>query len=398
MGEPFPVSATVFREGHDQLGAEVVLTAPDGSRRAPVRMHKLESPVDRHQAWVQPDLPGAWAFEVQRLVGPLATWQHDAGIKIPAGVDVELMFTEGALLLERVLATVEPTPAQAASSPARSPPPATPTRPVEARLAQLQSRDAGDGARRPSAARAAHRRGPAPGVRRPRARALRQLVRVLPALRGRDPRPQDRQGHQRQLPDRGQAARGRGRDGLRRRSTCRRSTRSARSTARAPTTPSTPAPRTPAPPGRSAPRHGGHDAIHPDLGTLEDFDELRRPRQRARPRGRHRLRPAGRPRPSVGDQPPGVVHHPRRRLDRVRREPAEEVPGHLPDQLRQRLRPGSPARCTGSSSTGCPTASGSSGSTTRTPSRCRSGSGCSRRSGAPTPTCCSCPRRSPSRR
>jgi hypothetical protein len=38
---------------------------------------------------------------------PLATWEHDAGLKIPAGVDVELMFLEGALLLERVLATAE---------------------------------------------------------------------------------------------------------------------------------------------------------------------------------------------------------------------------------------------------------------------------------------------------
>src|SRR5690606_30502244 len=33
---------------------------------------------------------------------PLATWDHDAGIKVPAGIDVELMFTEGALLLDRV--------------------------------------------------------------------------------------------------------------------------------------------------------------------------------------------------------------------------------------------------------------------------------------------------------
>ena len=40
VGEPFPVRATVFREGHDQLGAEVVLTAPDGTRRPPVRMAK----------------------------------------------------------------------------------------------------------------------------------------------------------------------------------------------------------------------------------------------------------------------------------------------------------------------------------------------------------------------
>ena len=29
VGETFPVTALVFREGHDQLGAEVVLTDPD---------------------------------------------------------------------------------------------------------------------------------------------------------------------------------------------------------------------------------------------------------------------------------------------------------------------------------------------------------------------------------
>ena len=33
VGESFPVTALVFREGHDQLGADVVLTGPDGVRR-----------------------------------------------------------------------------------------------------------------------------------------------------------------------------------------------------------------------------------------------------------------------------------------------------------------------------------------------------------------------------
>src|SRR5690606_15291094 len=85
---------------------EVVLTAPDGTARPPVRMERLTDPVDRHQAWVTPDAPGAWTFQVQAWSDPVGTWQHDAGIKIPAGVDVELMFLEGALLLERVLADV----------------------------------------------------------------------------------------------------------------------------------------------------------------------------------------------------------------------------------------------------------------------------------------------------
>ncbi len=84
VGEPFPVSATVFREGHDQLGAEVVLTGPDGHRRAPVRMLKHPEVPDRYDAWVTPDTTGAWTFEVQAWSDPVATWQHDAGIKIPA--------------------------------------------------------------------------------------------------------------------------------------------------------------------------------------------------------------------------------------------------------------------------------------------------------------------------
>ncbi len=102
VGEPFPVRATVFREGHDKLGAEVVLTGPDGQRRPPVRMTKLDDPVDRYLAWVTPDQEGAWTFEVQAWSDPIASWQYAAGLKIPAGVDVELMFAEGALLLERV--------------------------------------------------------------------------------------------------------------------------------------------------------------------------------------------------------------------------------------------------------------------------------------------------------
>jgi starch synthase (maltosyl-transferring) len=102
LGEPFPVSATVFREGHDRLGAEVVATGPDGVRRPPVRMAKDPEVPDRYHAWVTPDLEGPWTFEIHAWSHPLATWAHDAAIKIPADIDTELMFTEGRLLLERV--------------------------------------------------------------------------------------------------------------------------------------------------------------------------------------------------------------------------------------------------------------------------------------------------------
>jgi starch synthase (maltosyl-transferring) len=103
VGESFPVSALVFREGHDALSADVVLTAPDGKRRPRTPMIKDPHEPDLWHAEVTPDQQGRWAFAIEGWGDPIATWRHDAEIKIPAGIDVELMFTEGALLLERVI-------------------------------------------------------------------------------------------------------------------------------------------------------------------------------------------------------------------------------------------------------------------------------------------------------
>jgi starch synthase (maltosyl-transferring) len=104
VGEAFPVTAVVFREGHDALNADVVLTGPDGVRRPWVRMTPDAEQPNLWHAEVRPDEVGAWTFEIEGWGDPVATWRHDAEIKIPAGIDVELMFAEGALLLERVSA------------------------------------------------------------------------------------------------------------------------------------------------------------------------------------------------------------------------------------------------------------------------------------------------------
>ena len=137
-GEPFPVRATVFREGHDQLAAEVVLIAPDGSRRPPVRMAKDEHVPDRYGAWVTPDAGGAWTFEIHAWSDPVATWEHDAGLKIPAGVDVELMFAEGKLLCEKVLAQVDAASPEGKRLQGAIEAAGDPGRPPAARLAVLQ--------------------------------------------------------------------------------------------------------------------------------------------------------------------------------------------------------------------------------------------------------------------
>ncbi|KRF19622.1 alpha-1,4-glucan--maltose-1-phosphate maltosyltransferase [Nocardioides sp. Soil796] len=140
LDEPFPVTASVFREGHDKLGAEVVLTDPAGVRRPPVRMTLDPDVPDRWTAWVTPDREGPWTFEVHAWSDPVATWQHAADIKIPADIDTELMFMEGRLLLERVLAAVPATDRATRDLVGSALKATTDTsRPVAARLAVLQS-------------------------------------------------------------------------------------------------------------------------------------------------------------------------------------------------------------------------------------------------------------------
>jgi starch synthase (maltosyl-transferring) len=100
-GETFQVTATIFREGHEMLGAAVVLTDPAGAQSALQRMRELAPGTDRYGAEVTPDSEGLWRFRVEAWGDPLARWQHDASIKVPIGQDVELMLAEGALLLDR---------------------------------------------------------------------------------------------------------------------------------------------------------------------------------------------------------------------------------------------------------------------------------------------------------
>ena len=101
VGEPFEVSATVFREGHDAVGANVVLRDPSGRSGPWTPMHELAPGLDRWGAEVIATTPGRWTYTVEAWSDPLATWRHHAEIKIPAGIDTALVLEEGALLLER---------------------------------------------------------------------------------------------------------------------------------------------------------------------------------------------------------------------------------------------------------------------------------------------------------
>ena len=101
VGELVPVTATVFREGHDAVAATAVLVRPDGSDGPSARMTLTNAGKDSYAAVLVPDAEGDWAVRVDGWSDPYGTWDHDATIKVGAGVDVALMLEEGARLLER---------------------------------------------------------------------------------------------------------------------------------------------------------------------------------------------------------------------------------------------------------------------------------------------------------
>ena len=111
VGEQLPITATVFREGHDAVAANVVWTPPeagpdDAAGKTPlIRMERYGQEPDRWLALVSPDREGRWSFCVEAWSDPLATWHHAVEVKIAAGQGPEDLANEledGARLLDRV--------------------------------------------------------------------------------------------------------------------------------------------------------------------------------------------------------------------------------------------------------------------------------------------------------
>ncbi|WP_308012480.1 maltotransferase domain-containing protein [Arthrobacter sp. M4] len=102
-GEDLVVGATVFREGHDQLGVSAVLLDPRGRERQRVRMApppgERGKGTDRWEGILTPPTIGNWSFVIEAWHDRYGTWHHNAEVKIEAGIDVELMLAEGAAVL-----------------------------------------------------------------------------------------------------------------------------------------------------------------------------------------------------------------------------------------------------------------------------------------------------------
>ena len=101
------IQANVFREGHDAVNASVILTAPGGTQRR-IDMTQVEPlGLDIWQAHVRMAAEGDWTYRVEGWSDPWGTWTYNATKKLPAGVDVDLVCLEGRDLLERAAAQAE---------------------------------------------------------------------------------------------------------------------------------------------------------------------------------------------------------------------------------------------------------------------------------------------------
>lgn len=96
-GEVIPFSANVFREGHDSVAAEILLTDPKGKTTV-IPMSPGAPGTDRWYAKAQIPGEGDYTFQVRAYGDDYETWHHAASVKIAAGIDEELMLLEGVRL------------------------------------------------------------------------------------------------------------------------------------------------------------------------------------------------------------------------------------------------------------------------------------------------------------
>ncbi|BFU44124.1 alpha-1,4-glucan--maltose-1-phosphate maltosyltransferase [Krasilnikovia sp. MM14-A1004] len=122
VGELVPVSAVSYREGHHALGVNVVWQGPDGLPQPFTRMRPGEPGLDQWHAMIKPDQVGRWTFTVEAFDDPYLTWRNAVTKKIGVGQGVgELAndLAEGAEVLDlatKIVPTAEEERVRAAAA------------------------------------------------------------------------------------------------------------------------------------------------------------------------------------------------------------------------------------------------------------------------------------------
>ncbi|WP_378737748.1 maltotransferase domain-containing protein [Nocardia brasiliensis] len=108
VGEVFPVRTVVWREGHDAVAATLTVRGPNSARPIRIRMSPDPEP-DVFNAIFTPNLPGAWTYRIEGWSDPIATWRSAVEAKLAVGqtaADLANDLEIGARLFDRAAQAV----------------------------------------------------------------------------------------------------------------------------------------------------------------------------------------------------------------------------------------------------------------------------------------------------
>jgi starch synthase (maltosyl-transferring) len=104
VGDEVEVSADIYRDGPAVLHAVIRYRGPSSRRWQEAPMRQVDN--DRWVGTFPPDKIGVWRYTVEAWTDRFATWKRDLIKRVDAGQDVDVELDEGALLMEARLGAV----------------------------------------------------------------------------------------------------------------------------------------------------------------------------------------------------------------------------------------------------------------------------------------------------
>ncbi|MBY6676412.1 DUF3416 domain-containing protein [Rhodococcus sp. BP-332] len=108
VGETFPITAAVWREGHDAVNATLAVRGPGQGKSVHIPMVPGEQPDIFHGVFT-PDAEGFWIARIEGWGDPIATWMHAVEAKLGVGqgpAELANDLETGARLFERAAKNV----------------------------------------------------------------------------------------------------------------------------------------------------------------------------------------------------------------------------------------------------------------------------------------------------
>lgn len=99
-GETVDVGANIFREGHDLLAASAIVTDPDGVEQRTEMWQVEPMGLDIWRGQITVGDPGDYTFRIEAYDDRWGTWRHNASIKLGLGIDTALVCAQGGVLLD----------------------------------------------------------------------------------------------------------------------------------------------------------------------------------------------------------------------------------------------------------------------------------------------------------